>query len=236
MTECLKTRTFDAMRYLRKYTLLSPATLFGLFALASFIPTSSVMAAPSNCLDLVSSLLPVQKWRSQITHMNTDKAFTDSSASREKEIRSSVVSMENTVLVDEATPVMDYHFSENVDWDYVRQGGDYGTGIYPKVKVSGLGSSGKLPLTLILPVSGHTGAANARKWAKSDTYSIVMTSASNNKDIVNDAKSLGVITLQEIIVPLKKNEVVTIMYDRSGSAGPGGFSEGRYLEIIWDGK
>jgi hypothetical protein len=144
--------------------------------------------------------------------------------------------MENTVLVDEATPVMDYHLSDNVSWDYVRQGGDYGTGIYPKIKVSGLGSSGKLPLTLLLPVSGHTGAANARKWAKSDTYDIVMNSSSGSTHLASNKKSLGVVTVQEIIVSLKKNETVTIMYDRSGSAGPGGFSEGRYLEIVWDGK
>jgi hypothetical protein len=209
--------------------------VFSLFLATSLNQVPQVHASTRKCMDLVSSLLPVQKWREKITHANADKSFTDSSASREKAIRASVRDMDKTVLVDEATPVMDFHLSDNVSWDYIRQGGDYGTGIYPKIKVSGLGSSGQLPITLLLPVSGHTGAANARKWAKTDTYSILARSASGQTPLVDKKASLGVVTIQELIVPLKKNESLTIVYDRSGSAGPGGFPEGRYLEIVWDG-
>ena len=89
----------------------------------------------------------------------------------------------------------------------------------------------------MLPVSAHTGIANATKWAKTDTYSIYLEA--NGKvvaTLANNVKSLDFITSQEISMNLQAGTVYQVTYHRSGSGGPGGFMEGRVLELVWDGK
>ena len=41
--------------------------------------------------------------------------------------------------------------------------------------------------------------------------------------------------LRDHLSRLKKGETVRILYNRSGSAGPGGYIEGRALDLVWDG-
>lgn len=112
----------------------------------------------------------------------------------------------------------------------------------PRILVSGLEESGILRGTLLLPASGHTG--RAYEYAQKDSYDIYLeevtgtnySSARKTAKIASNARSLDVITAQEIAVQLAPGKVYQITYHRSGSGGPGGFAEGRVLQIVWDGN
>ena len=105
-----------------------------------------------------------------------------------------------------------------------------------RVKVTGLGPSGQLKGTLLLPVSGHTGLTNSKAWAKTDKYSIYLTKGRQVvATLAKNVPSLGIITMQEIDAKLTPGEVYAIEYHRGGSGGPGGYSEGRVIEFVWDG-
>ena len=106
----------------------------------------------------------------------------------------------------------------------------------PAITVSGLGAEGVLNGTLLLPVSGHTGIANARSWAKTDTYDIYLEGNGNKVMLAQAAKSLDLITLQEVSMVLKAGVEYQLVYNRSGSMGPGGYPDGRIYKITWDGK
>jgi hypothetical protein len=107
----------------------------------------------------------------------------------------------------------------------------------PRIAVSGLGSNGILAGTLLLPVSGHTGLADAKAWSTTDTYSVFCEDSKGARQVIaKDQKSLDYITAQELAVQLRPNEVYKLLYYRSGSGGPSGYADGRVLEIVWDGK
>jgi len=106
----------------------------------------------------------------------------------------------------------------------------------PKVKISGIGPSGLLAATAILPVSGHAGRQNAIQWSSVDTYNVFMTdSAGNRRDLVRNGRSLKAVTFQDLEIQLEAGRTVKIFYERSGSGGVGGFSSGRTVELTWDG-
>ncbi|MES2963197.1 MAG: hypothetical protein V4760_04845 [Bdellovibrionota bacterium] len=108
----------------------------------------------------------------------------------------------------------------------------------PRLHVTGLGPTGVLKGTLLLPVSGHTGLDNANKWAKTDLYKVVIADAQGRETgkIVVNAPSKGVITIQELEVQMVPGQAIQIQYARNGSLGVGGYAEGRVYEIVWDGK
>ena len=60
--------------------------------------------------------------------------------------------------------------------------------------------------------------------------------ANGRSDLIKDAPSKAFVTYQEVEIPMIKDQVVSIFYDRKGSAGPYGFIEGRKVELVWDGK
>lgn len=108
----------------------------------------------------------------------------------------------------------------------------------PRLEVTGLGPSGILKGTLLLPVSAHNGLVNANNWAKVDLYKVVIADAQGRQTgkIVIDAPSRGPITIQEFAVQMVPGQVIQIQYARNGSAGVAGYAEGRVYELVWDGK
>ncbi len=109
-----------------------------------------------------------------------------------------------------------------------------------RIHVTGLGASGVLKGVALLPVSGHTGIANAKKWAKTDKYSLYLEKPNGKEDeLVKDVLSLDLVTVQEISMTLVPG-VNQLMYYRlgkgNGMGSPDGYSSGRIIEIDWDGK
>lgn len=202
----------------------------------------SKIASAEPCAELLASLTTAESWRTSLTHANASSTFTKSNPKREADMKIQKTDMEDEIhgrgiYNHSDVPVMGYYPADGVKSVLSRPPQAYGTGIYPEITVSGLGAKGEMPMTLMLPVSGHTGLANALKWAKKDTYTIYIEDAAKKRtDIVVDAKSIDLVTFQELIVPLKKGERITLYYHRSGSGGPGGYIEGRALDIVWDGN
>lgn len=209
--------------------------------------SSSSWSTAKTCAQLMASLSQDslsqdEAWRASLTHRNHLNTFSKSSPAREAQMKLAKADMEDEIYgrgkySHGDVPEMRYFPAEGVITTLTRAPQPYGSGVYPEITVSGLGPKGELPLTLMLPVSGHTGLANALKWAKTDTYTLyIVDAAKNRRNLVVDAPSLDLVTFQDLIVPLKANEKVTLYYHRSGSGGPSGYIEGRALDIIWDGK
>jgi len=193
--------------------------------------------ANANCQAQFASS-PDVAWRATNTHAYPDGSFSLTSSARESRIQSQVQAMQAEILYppDPETPYLEFFSEEGVQQVQTEQA-VYQTGKLYRYNISGLGPSGVLKGTLLLPVSGHTGIPNATKWKDTDTYTIKRTAAGEvTTDIILDAKSLDFITAQEIEISLIAGKPVRIEYHRSGSGGPGGYFEGRTMEFTWDGK
>ncbi len=190
------------------------------------------LAHANTCASAFDS--PEIKWRSAQTNLNQSGDVSATSNIRERHLKSSIKQMENSVNRS-STPIMALFPAEGQTESYLVKTRGYQSGIISRMEVGNLGESGVYKGTLVLPVSGHDGVTKAKQWATTDTYSIHMESAAGTVTLIKDAPSKDIVTLQEIEIPLKRGEVVKILYDRSGSAGPGGFPEGRIIEFVWDG-
>lgn len=172
-------------------------------------------------------------WRAQNTHLTANNELNATNATREKKMEQTAKNMTAFILEDVDVPEMEFFAETGVKVKVVRHWKD---NAIPFIKVSGLGSSGVLRGSLLLPVSGHLGNASALKWAKTDTYQLLLAGKSGTQgSLVGTAKSLDLITVHELEIPLVEGQIMTLTYHRSGSGGPGGFPEGRTLEIEWDG-
>lgn len=177
------------------------------------------------------------------------------SSSRERVIVSACKEMFNAVLGlgasngQAGTPIMRFYPFDGVKEQYLSYG-NYSTGAHTVIQVGRLPkgpqqNSGILQGTLLLPASGHVDYESALRYARNDTYTIKMSVSldaegkqfppsygTGQTDLVKDKKSLGVITAQELAIPLYKGHVTRILYYRSGSAGPAGFFSGRVIDFI----
>jgi hypothetical protein len=191
------------------------------------------------------------EWRGAFTHNDG----VPSSAKREAEMRENHKEMSDQVLgVGEYrghgdTPPMEFFAAEGVGAKFEFKT-DGISGKPTRILLSNLGAEGLLRGTLLVPVSGHTGAANARAWSKTDTYTLKLDTSKdaagkqwNNSysesgpeaALVSGAKSLDIITAHDLNIQMAKGKGVRILYFRSGSGGPSGYFEGRVIELIWDG-
>jgi len=199
------------------------------------ICVSTGNANANNCIANAFSSSPEANWRSSATNASQSQSFSPTSEKREKTIKSKTKKMEKETLDDGVAAQMALINAEGMKQKVVFLSGGYGTHEVTKIQFSKLGPAGIFKGTLLLSVSGHTGEVNARKWATTDTYSILAESNYLNTPIIKDAKSLGIVTLQEVEIPMKAGETIRILYDRSGSAGPHGYIEERALDLVWDG-
>jgi len=235
------------------------------FALTAVLNSTTPALAQNSaaaCLTIfhqAQSKVPVELWRANITNALNSLSGINSvatSTDRETWLEASKTAMLKFLFNEVDTPEMVFAAAEgvvsqaptvaltnslkntiplNFTTDPKNQGYHYDR--IPRIAVSGLGSAGILGGTLLLPVSGHTGLADAKAWSKSDTYSIFCEDPKGVRQVIaKDQKSLDYVTAQELAVRLRLNEVYRLLYYRSGSGGPEGYSDGRILEIVWDGK
>jgi hypothetical protein len=222
-------------------------------ALATVLVTLSVPSAAFaavGCASVFGEMVPKEgEWRKDTTHPSAAGEFVKTSPAREKEIADRRKLMEDEVLgigMPGDTPPIEFFAADGVTQTYLSHSkGDH---VITRIALSGVGASGTVKATLLVPVSGHTGAANARSWSKTDTYTVRHDVSTGAKDgwtgshygdsapiLVQDAKSLDLVTAQEIEVPLVKGKTVRLLYFRSGSGGPAGYYDGRVIELVWDG-
>jgi hypothetical protein len=229
-------------------------TMFSLslFLVLLSLPLSQSSYAAQDCASVFGTTLPKEgDWRKNNTHPAKGGGFVATSAQRETEMADRTKLMGDEVLgigMHGDTPPIEFFVADGVTYQYVKHSQGTG-GIVTRIAVSGLGASGVVKGTLLVPVSGHTGAVDAKNWSKTDTYTIrtdVSTDANGSSwtgshygdsatVLVQDAKSLDLITAQELEVSLVKGRIVRLIYFRSGSGGPAGYYEGRVLELVWDG-
>jgi hypothetical protein len=206
------------------------------------------------CASTFSGSYPAEAdWRKATTQISSEMSST--SAAREKEIAARQKKMEDEVLGQGAyaghgdTPPIELFAEDGVKMTFLSHT-DGTSGVPTKIVLSNVGSSGVLRATMLVPVSGHTGAANARAWSTTDTFSLTTdvsqdkngtqwggnhSESASEKPLVTDVKSLGLVTSQEVSVQLSKDHVTRVLYYRSGSGGPGGYWDGRVIELVWDG-
>lgn len=211
-----------------------------IFCLPCLLLTTAAFAQ-SNCQTAMSSAAaaviasPSQKavvWRQAATNQIVG-VEVKSNASRESEIRKAQRSMVKDITKEDTTPGMEVFPASDADADYSTNVSPFGGGggstinhiIYKNVDQTGA------RLTMALPVSGHVGLDNAKKWSTTDTYKIWMQKPDGSRTVLVESKSLDFVTFQDIVVPIKKGESVRLLYDRSGSAGPAGFPDGRTIDI-----
>lgn len=209
-----------------------------LVAAALLISTERSFAAGRACRSIFTTAeLAMIPYRETTTHPSQSNSLSETSQVRESTIYSVAADMKSAVL-NGATPIMDFYPAANSNVRITHQTAGYESGELNRYKASNIGKEGVVRGTLILPVSGHAGVDEAKIWAKSDTYSIYMTVEGSYERtyLIKDAKSLDIVTYQEIEIPMVKGKVVKIYYHRSGSAGPNGFPEGRIFEFEWNGK
>jgi hypothetical protein len=209
------------------------------FALGLGFSSNSYAVGKLKCENILtpSKYVKLVSWRAKITN----GAIVKSDANREGEIKTQVQDLTDSIL-QSATPAYLITPATGVKLKQLVVGQGYQTRTVDRFQVSGLGKSGTLSLTALLPVSAHTTLADARSWAKSDTYYLYATVGDKNSYYSGKRffelsdKSKDLVTLQELSIKLPANKLVTLFYYRSGSAGVGGYIEGRAIELIWDGK
>lgn len=225
-------------------------------AIQSLIATEgeATNACQAQAFSQSNPLAKEASWRASYSHASPNGVEVPTSLAREAEMQKYDKLMKNTILgIGEKpdTPPIEFFAAEGVNMKYLNHTkGD--TQFPTKIVLSNVGNGGLVKATVLVPVSGHTGVANAKAWAKTDTYTI-KTDVSLDKDgkkfssnsysdkdepqpnLVYEAKSLDVVTAQDIEVQLVKDKVVRIMYYRSGSGGPAGYFDGRVTELVWDG-
>jgi hypothetical protein len=202
-----------------------------------------------------SAQLPKEAdWRKDRTNPSQSGEFAATSAAREKQIERTIVGMEDFILNfkgDYGTgdiPWMRFIPAEGTDFSYITQSNGL-NGSITRVAVRNAGNPPVIRGSLLLPVSGHNGNDNARKWAKTDHYVVNIDTNRKNtpsthhsyghdnkmKALFGDAKSLDLVTVQDVEIALIPNVPVVVTYYRKGSAGVEGYIEGRVMEFIWDG-
>ncbi len=106
-------------------------------------------------------------------------------------------------------------------------------------KVSAMPKDKMLDLTLLCPVSGHCGAADAKAWAGLDptrlsernTFNVRITLADGSSQTLSGLEANGYVTPVALSLPLAPGKI-TIEYWPDRSGGVGGYPEGRTLEIF----
>ena len=203
-------------------------------ALALLINLVPSAQAEENCIPAVMKIAadPLLSWRSGRTHQTEDKQVFATNAKREAEIKAEEEYQLDWIKAKKSTPEMLFIEIPGTEINYVIPKKKDKIPVY---EVSGAKvADGKLKGTLLLPVSGHAGSENADKWRTTDTYDLYIKDAAGKQTfLAKGAKSLDYVTHHELEVPLKKGEKVSLYYSRSGSGGPGGYPEGRTIDIIW---
>jgi hypothetical protein len=205
-----------------------------------------------------AAIAPAAKAREAKSHPTQSGVYVSTSAQREKEMLRAETSMIDMILNYHSKgngdiPPMRFFPAESLKSQVklvVETTGDHG--IITKYRVSGLQGKDYVEGTLLLPVSGHNGNANAYAWSKSDKYTLawdtnLRATARSQwgkdgkiQDLLVDVPSRDLVTFQDIRIPLLRNTPIVLLYYRLGRKSwgggePDGYVEGRVIEFTWDG-
>jgi hypothetical protein len=147
------------------------------------------------------------------------------------EIADFTSSMENTVMGNATPPFHLVNMSQGARLRQTR-GSNYKQNITARWSVSRLGAAGKLSMTALLPVSGHTG--EAAEFARTNVYEVEIEYA-DGTTVTKVVKSTGLVTELPLELELKPGTNF-VRFAAKGSAGVGGFQSGREIELVWDGN
>ena len=176
-------------------------------------------------------------WRAGSTN-RSDEAV-DLSKDSEKVLKQYRDAVNDAVYIESSTLGIEIEVHKNASLTTVRPPGDYGSRTFPKYAVEGL-TDGKVGIVLGLPVSGHTGPENAALWAKTDKYNVRIEKEVDGRYVdhrkITQQQSQDTTTFHELILEMEKGVNYKLSYWRDGSAGPGGYPEGRFIELIWNGN
>ncbi|MFN7453091.1 MAG: hypothetical protein ACK5RO_00375 [Pseudobdellovibrionaceae bacterium] len=194
---------------------------------------------------------PEVDWRKDFSFSLIGGKPVRSSPQREREMASEHKAMVDEIMgKDKDTPHLRF-FAEDGILQTEIAASKYLSGMTPRVEVKGV-QGNTLRATVMLPVSGHAGTQNAIKWAKEDLFTVSVsygekgprTHQIQKKElalIVNKFKSLDLVTVLEIEIPLMRNTAgdllpVNLYYHRLGLdnylGAPEGYWEGRVLTIV----
>ena len=186
------------------------------------------------CAGILPEATPLQvsRWRQALTHALDSNGFVATSIEREARMRLIHVYQEDWIKLKRDMPEFRWVSAPGIRENWLVQPGGTKT---PRVVVSGLGDSGQLRGTIMLPVSGRAGIGNARRSARSDRYTLYLQGESETTILVRNALSLDFVTFHEIDFQLPAQRLVQMSYHRSESLEPNGTPEDQVLELIWDG-
>lgn len=140
-----------------------------------------------------------------------------------------------STVKNKATPGMSvFPANSKVTWTQTRFG-NYKKSITPAYTISKLDKSGKLDMMMLIPTSGHTGLANAQKWAVQSKYNIRIIHADGSVQNLGKIQSVDLVTQHGMSINLQKG-MTKIQIWADGSAGVGGFKAGREMEVNWSGN
>jgi hypothetical protein len=111
----------------------------------------------------------------------------------------------------------------------------YGTHKPGVMNVTGLGKAGLFRVLMLLPVSGHVGWESAQKYARENSYNVRLQRANGAVWNAPRIASTGLVTPAELELTLSQGKNILDFW-ADGSAGAGGYIEGRRFEITWDGN
>lgn len=188
------------------------------------------------CAAQVAKSISISAWRKGITNLNQIVVVTDSRL--ERQMKQVYDAMKQDALVDLQTSPMEIFAGVGIHLIPLNTPMGYGSGVVPRHEVRGLNPSGEFKGVLALPVSGHVSPADAKRWAKTDTYTLNLRALGrgSQKSLVVNAKSLDFATFQNIEFRFLKGQVYRVEYERSGSGGAAAYPEARYIELVWMGK
>ena len=219
-----------------KFLIYREGDILKTLLLSSILVFFSVSASAKLCTEVLpgpaSQVPKTMEWRADFSNPNQSGTFAKTSKARE-EVLQEWVEMHYNTISSGATP--GYWFKPELGVrSKVTRISDVDSRTLAKVELSNIPADGKIRLTLQLPVSGHTGMANARVWRTQDTFDVLLKGPDGNTvKIIDKGQSKDYTTFQEVELTLKPNETYTLIYDRHGSGGPGGFYVGRNIEIEW---
>lgn len=176
-------------------------------------------------------------WRAGTT--NRSEGTVELSKESERNFKAYRDHVIEAVYTRSSTVPIDIEVHRNASLTTIRPPANYGTGKFPKYEVEGV-SDGKVGIVLGLPVSGHTGAEDAARWAKTDLYNVRIEKEVNGvyqqHRLINKQQSQDATTFHELELQMEKGVNYKISYWRDGSAGPHGYPEGRFIELVWNGQ
>ncbi len=211
--------------------------LSALVVFVSVTPAQAQDACNRNFRNVFGLLNTQADWRAGITN-RSDQAVTLSKES-EKIMKDYRTNVNDAVYIDSSTMAIEIEVQQHARLKTINPPADYGTGKFPKYGVEGI-HNGKVGIVLGLPVSGHTGAENAALWAKTDKYNVKIEKEVNGRYVdhknITKQQSQDATTFHELVLDMEKGVNYKISYWRDGSAGPYGYPEGRFIELVWNGN